>query len=252
MASITTQALSLDYPIYEANRSFRTKLFARHVGGVIAEGKKGGVPTIRALNNINLDLRDGDRLGFVGHNGAGKTTLLKVLGGFYKPTEGRIQITGHSCSLVTMGIGIDPDDTGMENIMTCGLYLGMTPDDVREKTQEIADFTELGDFLYLPVKTYSTGMIVRLTFAITTAMKPEIMLMDEGIGAGDARFAKKAKKRVDDMISHCSIMVVASHSTTVIQDMCNEAALLNHGEIIARGSVEHILKEYEDMNNAAA
>ncbi|MGE0483657.1 MAG: ABC transporter ATP-binding protein [Gammaproteobacteria bacterium] len=252
MASITAENLCLDYPIYEASRSFRTKLFARHVGGVIAEGKNGGVPTIRALSDINLDLKDGDRLGFVGHNGAGKTTLLKVLGGFYKPTEGSIRITGHSYSLVTMGIGIDPDDTGYENIMTCGLYLGMSPEEIREKTDEIAEFTELGDFLHLPVKTYSTGMVVRLTFAITTATKPEIMLMDEGIGAGDARFARKAKQRVDDMITSCSIMVVASHSTSLIQELCNEAALLSHGTIVARGAVDDILKQYEEMNSAAS
>lgn len=252
MASISIQNLTLQYPVYDTDRSFRKTLLTRHVGGIIRPRNGTKLPAITALDDISMDLRDGDRIGLIGHNGAGKTTLLKVLGGIYEPTAGRVEITGRSAALITMGIGIDPDDTGYENIMICGLYLGMDPKTIREKTEDIAEFTELGDFLNLPVKTYSSGMVLRLTFAITTAVVPEIMLMDEGLGAGDARFAKKAKQRVDQIVSNCSIMVVASHSPNLIQEMCNQAALLSQGRILARGPVDDILKMYDEMNKATS
>jgi ABC-type polysaccharide/polyol phosphate transport system ATPase subunit len=167
-----------------------------------------------------------------------------------EPTTGTVHISGSSATLITQGLGVDSEDTGYENIKLCGLYLGLKPHEIAEKIDDIAEFTELGDFLHLPVKTYSTGMTVRLAFAITTAISPQIMIMDEGIGAGDARFAKKAQQRVDAMINRCSVMVLASHSTGLIQQMCNRAALLSHGEIVAVGSVGDVLKEYDRINAA--
>jgi ABC-2 type transport system ATP-binding protein/lipopolysaccharide transport system ATP-binding protein len=166
----------------------------------------------------------------------------------FEPTGGQIRIVGNSVTLVTTGIGLDPDYNAYENIRTCGLYLGLNPSEIEAHIEDIAEFTELGDFLKLPVKTYSSGMVVRLTFAITTALRPEVMLMDEGIGAGDARFAAKAKRRLDDMIEGCSIMVLASHSTGLIQQMCNRCAILAHGKIVAEGDVADMLTEYDAMS----
>lgn len=249
MATINVRNVTLEYPIIDTGASFRSVLMSKYVGGVIGQRKTDKHPYITALSNINLELKDGDRLGLIGHNGSGKTTLIRLLGGILEPTMGSVEITGRSATLITQGLGVDPEDTGYENIKISGLYLGMSPDEIERRTSEIADFTELGDFLHLPVKTYSTGMTVRLAFAITTAMSPEIMIMDEEVGAGDARFAKKAQERVDNMVNRCSVMVLASHSTGLIDKMCNQAALLNHGEIVARGSVKDVLKEYDKLNS---
>ncbi|QYO77778.1 ABC transporter ATP-binding protein [Devosia salina] len=249
MAEIKLDNISLEYPVVDAERSFRKALLSP-LGGVIGQ-KKGARPHVRALNNINLTVRDGDRLGLVGHNGAGKTTLIKLLGGVLQPTTGTMSVSGSTATLVTQGLGVDAEDTGYENIKLCGLYLGMTPREIEAKTKEIAEFTELGDFLHLPVKTYSTGMVVRLSFAITTAVSPEIMIMDEGIGAGDARFAKKAQERFERMVDTSKIIVLASHSPSLIAQLCNKAILMSHGEIVQSGSVEEIQKAYDALNAAA-
>ncbi len=250
MASLIANNLTLRYPIFDSDRSFRREFFKRSVGGTIGGGEKGSLPFVTALENINLELSDGDRLGLIGHNGAGKTTLIKLLGGIFEPTSGTIRITGESVTLVTMGIGLDPDDSGYVNITNCGYYLGMTTQQIEEYTSDIAEFTELGDFLNLPVKTYSTGMVARLTFAISSALAPEIMLMDEGIGAGDARFAAKATARINDMLERCSIMVLASHSMGLIQQMCNKAAILSKGHIVETGTVDEIIRRYDEISKA--
>jgi ABC-2 type transport system ATP-binding protein len=249
MAHIFVENLSLQYPVYEADRSIRQALLSP-VGGVIGNQGSNGIPHVLALDGISMELSDGDRLGLLGHNGAGKSTFIKVLGGVFEPTSGQIRIAGNSVMMVTTGIGLDPDYNAYENIRTCGLYLGLTPAEIDAHIDDIAEFTELGDFLKLPVKTYSSGMVVRLTFAITTALRPEVILMDEGLGAGDARFAAKAKRRLNDMIEGCSIMVLASHSTGLIQQMCNRCAILAHGKIIMEGTVEDMLLEYHAMSQS--
>ena len=248
MASISVKNVDLVYPVIDTERSFRRVLNPTRLGGVIGQRSARERPHVRALNNINLELKDGDRVGIIGHNGAGKTTLIKLLGGVFEPSAGHVEITGSSATLVTQGLGVDAEDTGYENIRLCGLYLGMSSAEIKERTAEIAEFTELGDFLHLPVKTYSSGMVVRLAFAITTAISPEIIILDEGIGAGDARFAKKAQERVNNMINKCSVMVLASPSTTLIQQMCTKAMILSHGELVASGEVAHMLKLYDEMN----
>jgi ABC-2 type transport system ATP-binding protein/lipopolysaccharide transport system ATP-binding protein len=249
VARIELEDVWLRYPIYEAHRSFRVALLSRHVGGII--GRTGGsVPHVTALQGINLELSDSVRLGLVGHNGAGKSTLIKVLGGIFEPSQGEVRVSGRTATLSAMGLGMDPDDTGYENIVNCGLYLGIPPDEIAERTPEIAEFTELGDFLDLPLKTFSSGMVVRLAFAVTTALAPDIIIMDEGIGAGDARFAKKAKQRLERMIDACSIMVLASHSRELIAELCSEAALLDQGRIVRRGPVGEILNCYEELSRA--
>lgn len=251
MAEIILDDISLEYPVVDAERSFRKALLSHTVGGIIGQAKPAARPFVRALNRVNLHVKEGDRLGLVGHNGAGKTTLIKLLGGVLQPTSGTMTVRGSTATLVTQGLGIDAEDTGYENIKLCGLYLGMTPEEIEEKTKQIAEFTELGDFLHLPVKTYSTGMVVRLSFAITTAVQPEIMIMDEGIGAGDARFAKKAHQRFEEMVDTSKIIVLASHSPTLIGQMCNKAVLMSHGEIVQSGTVPEIQEAYDRMNAAA-
>jgi ABC-type polysaccharide/polyol phosphate transport system ATPase subunit len=203
---------------------------------------------VRALDNVSLRLQHGDRIGLIGHNGAGKSTMLRVLAGIYQPSQGLISIDGRVSPLFTTSPGMDGDDTGYENIVTCGLMLGMSRAEIERKLPEIEAFTELSDYLALPVRTYSSGMMVRLGFAIATAIDPEILLLDEGLGAGDARFAKRAAQRVEALIGRSSIMVLASHSDDLIRQMCNRAILLEHGRLVADGPTEAVLQLYYQRN----
>jgi ABC-type polysaccharide/polyol phosphate transport system ATPase subunit len=245
MASITLENVVLDFPIYGSQKSFRSVL-KRAVGGLIKrEGRHDGHVTVRALDNLSLTLKHGDRLGIIGHNGAGKSTLLRVCAGVFQPTTGRAVITGKISPLFNLAPGLDVDDTAYENIITCGLFLGMTPEEIARKSQDIEQFTELGEYLGLPVRTYSTGMLTRLSFAIGTAIDPEILLLDEGLGAGDARFAEKAKRRVDNLIERSSILILASHSDGLIQSMCNRAILMDSGRIVMDGPVKDVLTTYK-------
>jgi ABC-type polysaccharide/polyol phosphate transport system ATPase subunit len=211
------------------------------------EGAKQDRVVIKALSDINLDLRDGDRLGLVGHNGAGKTTLLKVMAGIYRPTSGRVLIDGRITPLFSTSPGLDGDDTGYENIVTCGLYLGMRREEIAEKVADIEEFSELGEYLGLPVRTYSAGMMTRFSFALVTAMEPGILLMDEGIATGDQRFADRAEARLNDFIGRSRILVLASHSAPMIHSLCNKAVLMHSGHILDFGPVDRIVKHYEDM-----
>ena len=193
---------------------------------------------------MSLKLGHGDRLGILGHNGAGKSTLLRVMAGVYVPTTGRVIIDGSVSPLFNSSPGLDIDDTGYENILTCGMLLGMTLNEIRVKTPEIAEFTELGDYLNLPVRTYSTGMVTRLGFAIATSIDPEILLLDEGLAAGDARFAEHANRRIDALVERSSILVLASHSEALIRAMCNRAMLLDGGRNVVLGGVDDVIEVY--------
>ena len=253
MASLMLENVTVDFPIYGSQKTFRHALFEKATGGLIRrEGRNNQRVTVRALENICLSLSHGDRLGMIGHNGAGKSTLLRVCAGVYEPTYGKIDINGKVSPLFNTSPGLDGDDTGYENIQTCGMFLGMTTEEIARKIPEIEQFSELGDYLSLPVRTYSTGMLVRLGFGIATSIDPEILLLDEGLGAGDARFADRANKRVDALIERSSILVLASHSDALIKAMCNKAILLQGGRIIASGSVEDVTKEYQSLNQSVA
>jgi ABC-type polysaccharide/polyol phosphate transport system ATPase subunit len=245
VASVIAEDVTVDYPIYGAGRSFRTALLARATGGLIRrEGRRQNRVTVRALESVSVKLEHGDRLGILGHNGSGKSTLLRVLAGAYVPTSGRVAIQGRVSPLFVTSPGLDGDDTGYENIVTCGLFLGMSRAEILAKMPEIADFTELGDYLDLPVRTYSAGMLTRLGFAIATAIDPEILLLDEGLGAGDARFAERAMARVDRLIERSSILVLASHSEGLIRSMCSRALLLEAGRVAAAGAVDDVIATY--------
>ncbi len=240
--------LTVDIPIFNTGRSFRSTLMNRYIGGKINQDEKSGRVSVRAIDNISFRLEQGDRLGLIGHNGSGKTTLLRLLAGVYRPMTGTYHYQGKITPLFNISIGLDLDDSGLDNIYTIGMYLGMSKQEVRQKKEGIIAFSELGDFIHLPVRTYSAGMSTRLSFAIATALDPDILLMDEGIGAGDANFAEKAQERLESFYSKMSIMVIASHAEALIRKLCNKAMLLEHGKMIAFGGVDEISKLYKERS----
>ncbi|MCJ8151398.1 ABC transporter ATP-binding protein [Shinella sedimenti] len=242
MASILVEDVSLNYPIYDAGGRSLKSAIIQTVGAKMATNS--GRVEVEALRDISLNLKDGDRLGIVGHNGAGKTTLLRVLGGAYEPPKGRVLIDGTVSSLTDITMGMDMDATGRENVRLRCVFLGMSYSEAARHSDEIAEFSELGSFLDLPIRTYSTGMLVRLAFAASTASRPQILIMDEMIGAGDAAFAEKAKARVNEYVENASILVLASHNDGILRTFCNQAILLDQGRITFAGSVDEVLERY--------
>ncbi len=200
---------------------------------------------VRALNGITIDIADGDRLGVVGANGAGKSTLLKMLAGIYEPTGGRLFSSGRVTALLDPSVGLDPNSTGRENIFMRGMYLGIHPREMRAYVDDIADFTEMAVYLDMPVKTYSAGMMVRLSFAVSTCIPTDILLMDEWLAAGDAHFLAKAKARMADYVGRSSILVLATHSAQLLKDWCRRGVLLENGTIAAVGPIEDILARHD-------
>jgi ABC-type polysaccharide/polyol phosphate transport system ATPase subunit len=253
MTSIVLDRVCVDFPIYDSDRSLRKLLFHTSIGGAVSrDAMRGNRLTVRALENITFTLNEGDRLGLVGHNGAGKSTLLRVMSGAYRPSSGRIQVDGVVSALLSLGTGVDPEDTGYTNIYNACLLMGMIPAQIRDKMDEIADFSELGEYLHVPVRTYSTGMHMRLSFAIATSLYPDILLLDEVLGAGDAAFMIKAGRRIEQLMSRASLLVLAAHANDVIRRFCNKAVLLRSGRIEEYGPVETTIAAYERMVAAAS
>ncbi|QCI63174.1 ABC transporter ATP-binding protein [Phreatobacter stygius] len=199
---------------------------------------------VTALRDISFELREGDRLGLMGHNGAGKSTMLRLLAGVYPPTRGRITSIGTISTLFNATPGLNIDGTGRENLITCGLHLGLTRRQIAAKMDEIIDFAELGDYIDLPVRIYSSGMMTRLGFSIATAVEPEILLLDEGLATGDAQFAQKAERKMNELITRSSILVIASHSEALLASMCTRCLLLEHGRVISDGPAETLVASY--------
>lgn len=244
MAAITCENVSVDYPLYGAgSRSLKKTLMRMGSGGRISRDA-GDRVCVQALRDVSLHIDHGERVGIIGSNGAGKTTLLRVLAGIYEPTRGVVRHEGRISPLFDTTLGMDTEATGYENIVLGGLFLGLSPREIRGRTDEIAEFTELGDYLSVPVRTYSTGMMLRLAFAVSTCIDPEILLMDEWIGVGDAHFLEKAERRMERLVDHSRILVIASHSDALIKRLCNKVVLLDHGEVKAIGLVAEILDQY--------
>jgi ABC-2 type transport system ATP-binding protein len=241
--SITTKDACVDFPIFDAKSRSLKKTVMGLVGGNIASQSK--VPIIEALRDINVHLEHGARVALVGHNGAGKTTLLRLLAGIYEPTRGIAEIHGRVAPIFDLGVGMDPEITGLENIIIRGLFLGMTRQQMAERVDDIAEFTELGDFLRMPLRTYSTGMRVRLALGVVTSIDPEILLLDEGIGAVDAAFLEKSKKRLSDLVDRSGLLVFASHSDEFLRELCDTAIWMEHGRMREHGPLEDILRAYK-------
>lgn len=252
MATIVAKDVHVEFPIYGSGRSLRSTLFARATGGLIQRdaGRQRRV-VVKALNGVSFSLREGDRLGLVGGNGAGKSTLLKVLAGVYRPAAGQVLVSGKITSCFDILPGLDPEDTGYENIVTGGLLLGMTREAIEARIADIEEFSELGEYLALPVRTYSAGMMARLGFALATAVDPGILLVDEGIGTGDARFATRASQRLRAFVERSRILVLASHSDALIRAWCNKAALLEAGRLLEVGEVDEVLEAYHRQRQPA-
>jgi ABC-type polysaccharide/polyol phosphate transport system ATPase subunit len=244
MSSIRLESVSLSYPIYSAgSRSFKKSLMNVGVGGIL-KFDTSSIVNIQALENINLTLEKGDRLGLIGHNGAGKSSLLKLIAGIYSPTTGTKIVNGRVSSLLNIGLGMDDYATGYENIYLSGMFLGLSRKQITGLLSEIEEFSELGDYLNMPIRTYSSGMRLRLAFAISTCIEPEILLMDEVVGVGDAHFIDKATQRLNTVVNKASILVLASHSDNLLREMCNKAVWLEHGKVMLIGGVEEVLAAY--------
>jgi len=243
MVSIEVQNAFVDFPIFDAKtRSLKKKVLGK-VGGKIGTGSK--VPIIEALHDVTVSLKEGDRVGLVGHNGAGKSTLLRLLAGIYEPTRGSAKISGKIAPVFDLGIGMDPEISGLENILIRGLFLGMTAKQMEKRVDDIAEFTELGDYLQMPLRTYSTGMRVRLALGVVTSIDPEILILDEGIGAVDAAFLNKARDRLKDLVKRSGILVFASHSDEFLFELCDSAIWMDEGHMKQRGSLRDVLTGYK-------
>jgi lipopolysaccharide transport system ATP-binding protein len=247
MAEIILKNIALDYPIYGAGpRMFTRQLLSLASAGTIKSNEKYNY--VRGLDGINLELKSGDRLGIIGGNGAGKTTLLRTMAGIYIPSAGIRKVKGHITTLISTGFGMEDEATGYQNIILGGIALGFSKNYMLSKFGEIEEFTELGNFLNMPIKTYSAGMKLRLAFAIATCSEPEILLIDEGIGAGDAEFYEKAKERVKQFLNKASILVIASHSDELLKQFCNKGIYMAQGKIEYCGSLKMAFqKRYENI-----
>jgi len=250
MSSIELKNVCLDYIIKTGSDSI--KKTAIHLFNNFfrkTENKSGLIKnsSYRALNNINISINKGDRIGLIGRNGAGKSTLLRVLAKIYKPSIGSIDIHGKISSLFDVNLGMNTEATGYENIINLSIMRGITIKNAEALLNDVEQFTELGDFLNNPVRTYSTGMQMKLAFAVATASPPEIMLIDEIIGAGDIHFMEKATKRLENIIEQSHILVLTSHSNDIIKRFCDKAVVLDHGEIQFLGSVSEGISFYQSM-----
>jgi len=243
VASIILKDVSVDIPIYEVrSASLRKMVLSRAVGGRFAQA--GRHVSVSALKNITFEAQHGDRIALIGNNGSGKSTLLRVLSEVYPPTTGSVRLTGRISPLFDATLGMSMDATGWENIRMCGRLWGLTRGEVEDSIADIVDFTELGNYLSVPVRTYSTGMMLRLAFAIATARAPDIMLIDEVIGVGDARFFEKAFARLRSVVERSSILFVASHADDILRQLCNKAIWLQSGTLMAYGDINEVIAAY--------
>lgn len=258
MLSIVAENIHVEFPIYDHTmRSLKHTLglgpLAKginrlatgnlNVGGHIGTGETGRV-VIKALDGLTFEIHEGDRIGLLGHNGSGKTTLLRTLAGIYEPVSGLMHISGRAFPLFDLQLGMDMDATGVENIWMRSKLLGLDTREINEALGDIAEFTELGEFLHMPIRTYSTGMMLRLAFAISTAITPEILILDEMIGAGDAAFIARADERLQRFLARAGILVIASHAMPILRKWCNKGMLLKHGKLIAYGPLEDVIERY--------
>ena len=244
MARIDLRKICVEFPVYNINaRSFKKKFLRLATGGNVSKDANQHV-VVRSLNDVTMQINHGDRIGLIGHNGSGKSTMLRLLAGIYEPTHGDLYIEGNVSPMLELMSGIEAEFTGYENITIRGTILGLTPQEIKDKTAEIAELTGLGDYLSMPIRTYSSGMMVRLAFAISTSIEPDILLIDEIFGAGDSNFMEKARAKMVSLLTKSNIVVMATHSDELIKEFCNKALLLEGGRIKYYGDVDTALSIY--------
>ncbi|MGF6923416.1 ABC transporter ATP-binding protein [Paraburkholderia sp. 40] len=231
--SIVARNISVEFPIYEnSHRSLKKAVLNLTTGGRIGQDA-GRHAIVRAIDDLSFTFSEGERIGLIGHNGSGKTTLLRTLSGVYAPVRGELKVRGKIASLLDVSMGLDPDATGFENIYLRGILDGLKPARIRSKIDEIADFSELGDYLNLPVRTYSSGMMLRLAFAISTSVEADILIMDEWLSVGDAEFSVKAAGRLEGLVGKAALLVVASHDPSLVARVCSRKISMEHGKMVA-------------------
>jgi lipopolysaccharide transport system ATP-binding protein len=243
-ARMLLEGVGVDFPVFNAaSLSLKNRVLSAMTGGRIDRQHDGAI-VVRGLADINLEIQAGERVGLVGHNGSGKTTLLRVLSGIYFPTQGTVDIRGDCVSLINISLGIDPEATGRENIRLRGAMMGMTPAAVNARLDEIIEFSGLGDFIEMPFRTYSSGMQLRLAFAVSTSIRPQILVMDEWLSTGDEDFRERAEKRMNEVVHATEILVLASHTRELIESTCNRVIWLEHGHIRMDGPVDEVVAAY--------
>ncbi|WP_062011486.1 ABC transporter ATP-binding protein [Aureimonas sp. AU4] len=253
MASVTFEDVVVDIPIYDASsRSLKNNVLAAATGGQIRPREGRGKVAIRAVDSMTLRFDHGDRVGLIGHNGAGKSTILRVISGIYEPTGGRVRVEGEVAAMFDIGFGMDPEATGWENITLRGMLLGYSKREIERRAPQIGADTGLGEFLDMPLRTYSAGMATRLAFAVSTSIRPEILLIDEGIGAGDAAFIEQAQQRLRTFIGEAGLLVMASHSNSLLREWCRTGLWLEHGRIRMQGEIAEVIAAYEKHVSAVA
>ncbi len=244
MARISLKDVTVDIPIFNSQgRSLKKAVMGMATGGKIGLTEAGRT-IVRSLERINLEIQGEERVGLIGHNGAGKSTLLRVIGQVYYPTAGQAIVEGKLGSLIDVSLGIDGEATGIENIYLRAALLGIDKKIVNENIDEIIEFSELGRFVEMPVRTYSTGMHMRLAFAVSTMITPEILLMDEWLSVGDEGFRQKAETRLNRLIESSSILVIATHSQALIKKCCTRVVWLEHGQMIMDGKPDEVCPKY--------
>jgi ABC-type polysaccharide/polyol phosphate transport system ATPase subunit len=248
MARLDLENVWVEYPIFTVrSRSLKNKLLNISSAGRIGRGHND-IICVQALKGINLSLKSGDKAALIGFNGAGKSTLLRVMAGVYAPSFGSVYREGQVTSLLNVALGIDPESSGYENMYIRGMFLGMSRREISKRVDDIAEFSGLAEFLHMPVRTYSTGMRMRLAFAICTANDAEILLMDEWLSAGDSTFQEKARERLNAMVAKSRILVLATHSISLAELMCNKAVFLEQGEIKVSGDVKDVVATYHSAS----
>ncbi len=252
MAFLRLRDLSVEFPMYQtSSRSLKKSILASTTRGNLARDALNRI-NVKALSDLNFNIEQGDRVGLMGLNGSGKTTLLKVLAGIYRPSRGQLLASGRVSALLDINVGLNGELTGYENIVLRGMYMGIHPREMRKRSDEIAEFTELGDYLGMPLRTYSSGMTVRLSFAVATCIAPEILLLDEWLSAGDAPFIAKAKKRMDEFVRLSSVLVLASHSMRLLEEWCTHGIWLEFGHVKLIGPISEVVAAYNKATTAAA
>jgi len=242
-ADLLVQGVSLDFPLYHGSARSLKKTMMRNMTGRMTADDHNRV-VVQALRDIDFHLKPGDRLGLVGRNGAGKTTLLRALAGIYEPQQGRVRVQGSVNALLDPNLGMNMELTGRENIALRGQYHNMSRAAIARMEEDVANFAELGDFMGLPVRIYSSGMVVRLGFALATAIRPQVLLMDEWFLAGDANFLEKARARLEDLVRGAEILVLSTHLASVIEEWCSRVIWLDQGRVRADGPVSEVLPAY--------